>query len=250
VRYAVVPTAIGRTVRRYWLVVIEKADTGGASAGQLRIHLLVDQALVAHAYRDLLGRRREHVVSGASRSPEGCLAAAPLEGAELVIFDLRESEHAGLEWVTELKRRAPHLRVLMLREFLTSDYVGAALSAGVDGALVRTEDASELFLALDALRRGRTFLSRRLGMPRSSLDTGSIERELSSEREVGALNELERRIFEELALGRRAPEIAMLLDLELRQADELERNLRERLDCRSSAELTRLAIRTGILPRD
>jgi DNA-binding NarL/FixJ family response regulator len=231
------------------LVVIEAADTGGASAGQLRIHLLVDQALVAHAYRDLLGRRREHVVSGASRSPEGCLASAPLEGAEIVIFDLRESEHSGLEWVTELKRRVSPIRVLMLREFLTSDYVAAALAAGVDGALVRTEDASELFLALDALKRGQTFLSRRLSLPTSSLDTGSIERELRCEREVGELNELERRVFEELALGRRTPEIAALFDLELRQADELERAVRERLDCSSSAELTRLAIRTGILPR-
>jgi two-component system NarL family response regulator len=228
-------------------VVIEQAESGGT--GQLRIHLLVDQALVAHAYRELLARRREHVVSGASRSPEGCLASAPLENADLVIFDLRESEHAGFGWVTELKRRLPHVRVLMLREFLSSDYVGAALAAGVDGALVRTEDASELFLALDALRRGQTFLSRRLGVPTSSLDTDSSERELHSAREVGLLSEFERRVFEELALGRRAPELAALLDLDLRQALELEANMRERLDCRSSAELARLAIRTGILPR-
>lgn len=231
-------------------MVIERADEGEPNAGQLRIHLLVDQAMVAHAYRELLGRRREHVVSGASRSPEGCLASAPLESADVVIFDLRESEHAGLAWVSELKSRLPQVRVLMLREFLTSDYVGAALGAGVDGALVRTEDVSELFLALDALRRGQTFLSRRLGMPTSSLDTGSTERELRCARAVLALNELERRVFEELALGRRGPEIAALMDLDLRQADELERTLRERLDCSSSAELTRLAIRTGVLPRD
>lgn len=206
--------------------------------------------MVAHGYRDLLSRRREHVVSGASRSPEGCLASAPLENADVVIFDLRESEHAGLAWVAELKRRLPNVHVLMLREFLSSDYVSTALAAGVDGALLRTEDVTELFLALDALRRGQTFLSRRLGLPTSTLDTGSTEREQRCAREVQALTDFERRVFEELALGRRGPEIAALMDLDLRQADELERSLRERLDCSSTAELTRLAIRTGILPRD
>jgi len=216
---------------------------------QLRIHLLVDQALVAHAYRELLARRRDHVVCGMSRSPEGCAEATALERADIVLFDLRESDHAGLAWVSALKRQLPDLRVLLLREFLAPDYIAAALRAGVDGALVRTEDPSELFLALDALRRGQPFLSRRLGMPTTSPDTRSAERERRSAAAVEQLDALERRVFEELALGRRAAEIAALMELDLRQARDLETAVRERLDCRSGTELTRLAIRTGVLPR-
>lgn len=229
--------------------MIESRIEPEAGPHRLRIHLLVDQALVAHAYRRLLARRRDHEVCGATRSPAACLEAAVPERAGVVLFDLRLPEHAGLEWIAELKRRLSGVRVLMLREQLTGDFVRYALESGVDGALVRTEDECQLFLALDALRRGQPFLSQRLGLPRESVDTDSRERDLLGAAAVARFDPLERRVFEEMALGHGTTELAAALHLELERARELEQEVRERLDGRSISELTRLAIRCGILPR-
>ena len=230
--------------------MIDRNDSGldGTGHGRLRLHLCVDQALVAHAYRELLGRRSDHHVCGASRGPTGCLEDAPDEHADIVLFDLREAEHAGLAWIAELKRRLPRVRILMLREFLAPDYVATALNAGVDGALVRTEDPTEIFLAIDALRRGQGFLSRRLGMPGLAPDIASAERASHRLAAVQALDDIERRAFVELALGRGSAHIASTLQMDAESAARLELELRERLDCRSGAELTRLAIDSGVLP--
>ena len=218
--------------------------------GLLPVHLAVDQALVARGYRELLARRWDYVVCGVSRSPEECLESAPLQEARIVLFDLRAPGHEGLGWVTELKRRHPAVRVLMLREYLAPDLVSAALAAGVDAALVRTEDPLELYLALDALRRGQGFLSRRLGLPSPGPDMGGGGRDTHRLAAVQALDHLERRAFVELALGHDSARIAEVLGIDAEAAGELVRELRERLDCASGADLTRLAIRSGVLPVD
>lgn len=217
------------------------------------MHLAVDQRLVAAGYRGLLERRGDLVVTGLSRDPGDCIAAAAAERADVVLVDLREPDRDGLGWVADLKAAVPGVRVLMLRESVTRDQAAHALNAGVDGVLVRTEAVHELFLALDALHRGRVFLTPRLVLPGGDAARAADSRGVDASgndaaESIACLDGVERRAFVELALGREVGDIARALDVEPSRVEELERDLRERLECPGRADLTRLAIDAGVLP--
>jgi DNA-binding NarL/FixJ family response regulator len=62
-----------------------------------------------------------------------------------------------------------------------------------------------------------------------------------------ALARREREVFQLLALGRCNKEVAKELDVSLGTAKKHRENLQRKLDCHSSAELARLAIREGLL---
>lgn len=203
---------------------------------------------MAAAYRVLLQRRTDLRVTGMSRDPEACVRVVPEEGADLVLVDQREPEHAGLDWIADLKRAAPAVRVLMLRESVSPDLAARALNGGVDALLVRTQSPHELFLALDALRRGRAFLTHRLALPGWGPDRIASPADPERLAAVRELDEVERRAFLELALGRDLADVARALGVDEARAAELERALRERLDCPGRADLTRLAIDARVLP--
>jgi two-component system, NarL family, response regulator NreC len=126
-------------------------------------------------------------------------------------------------------------------------FVQQALQAGADGYLSKDSEPEELGLAIEAIRRGDSYLSPKVA---SGVMARAVRGDVGPASEASALGELtprEREVFQLLALGKANKEVAALLGLSLGTVKKHRENLQRKLDCHSAAELARLAIREGLL---
>jgi DNA-binding NarL/FixJ family response regulator len=120
------------------------------------------------------------------------------------------------------------------------------MRAGADGYLSKDSDPTELALGIEAVYEGRPYLSPKVAGTLVSKVRGE-SRSTAAPNSIGSLTQREREVFQLLALGKSNKDIARELDISLGTAKKHRENLQRKLDCHSTAELARLAIREGLL---
>ena len=86
--------------------------------------------------------------------------ASLLEGAvrlqpDLAVVDLSLARGSGLDWLRELRRRCPTLKVIVLSVHDEQSVRSAAIEAGADAFVLKRAIATDLVPAVDAVRRGQ-----------------------------------------------------------------------------------------------
>lgn len=210
-----------------------------------RVYLLVDNKMIRAGLECLLTRGRFNVV-GHDSDPAAALEALRQGIADIALVDLRHPQSDGFHWAVKLREELPEVRILVIRENPAVEQVNLALQSGVDCVLASNGEMPELFIALDSLHRGYTYLSPRLHPTVAA--SGAELPEAFTERSV-ILSEREIEIVCLLALGRTTAEIAESCEIEEDDAGELVLGVGRKLECHSAADFARLAIREGYLPR-
>ena len=220
----------------------EEIQKGGSAA---RVYLLVDSTMIRAGLENVLGRGRFEV-AGACSDPTVALEDLRRGIADIVLVDLRHPQSDGFHWAVKLRKELDGVRILVVRENPAPDQVTLALRSGVDSVICPGGELSELFIALDSLYRGYTYLSPCL-IPMVTASHGGLPQEFA-DRSV-QLSEHEIEIVRLLALGRTANEIAARCETPEEEVEEIVVEVGRKLGCHSAADFTRLAIREGYLPR-
>ncbi len=211
-----------------------------------RVYLLVDSTMIRAGLERLLGSAGIEV-AGECGDPEAALEQVRGRDVDVLLVDLRKPGGDGFTWGIRLREQLPEVPVLVVRENPAPEQVNLALRSGVDCVLAPDEDASELFIAIDTLRRGRTYLSPRL-VP--SVTAKGMQLPRAFVQQSVHLSRLEIEAVRWLALGQTANEVARKCGLPESSMAELISNVGSKLDCHSAADFTRFAIREGFLPRE
>jgi DNA-binding NarL/FixJ family response regulator len=164
---------------------------------------------------------------------------------QLALLDVAMPRRTGLQAARELTRRRPELRVLMLSMHNVFDYFLEAVKAGASGYVLKTVADRDLVLACRAALRGETFIYP--GMVRSLLRE-HIER--AARGETPARDELTARegeVVKLIAEGHTSEEIARELVISPRTVERHRENILAKLGMRNRVELTRYAIRQGLV---
>jgi DNA-binding NarL/FixJ family response regulator len=77
----------------------------------------------------------------------------------LVILDISMPRLKGLAAARKIKQLYPEVKVLMLTMHRDKEYLHEALAVGVDGYLLKEDADVALFAAIEAVRRGQTYVS-------------------------------------------------------------------------------------------
>lgn len=217
----------------------------GTDRASAKVYLLVDNKMIRAGLECLLPRGRFDVV-GHESDPVAALEELRRGIASIVLIDLRHPQSDGFHWAVRLREELPEVRILVIRENPAIEQVNLALRSGVDCVLASNGEMPELFIALDSLHRGYTYLSPRLH-PAVSQAGAELPRAFA-ERSV-VLTEREIEIVRLLALGRTTGEIAESCEIDGDRVGELVQGVGRKLGCHSAADFARLAIREGYLPR-
>ncbi len=78
---------------------------------------------------------------------------------DVVLMDLNMPVLTGLEATRRIRQASKRIKVLILSAFGGDDVVSPCLNAGASGYVQKYHSLSELTLAIDAVRRGGTYLS-------------------------------------------------------------------------------------------
>src|SRR3954453_12698909 len=210
-----------------------------------RILLADDHTVVRGGLRLLLNAQPDlEVVAEASDGAEAVELGLD-ESIHLAILDVTMPRMTGLQAAAELSRRRPELRGLMLSMHDNEQYFFEALKAGASGYVLKTAANRDLIEACRAAMRGEPVLypAAVRALLRSNLDRAAQGKETPAD----PLTPRELEVVKLIGEGHTSEEIAGMLFISKKTVDRHRGNVLKKLGMRNRVELTRYAIRRGLV---
>ncbi|MCM1974387.1 MULTISPECIES: response regulator transcription factor [Streptomyces] len=210
-----------------------------------RILLADDHHLVRRGVRLILDSEPDLTVVAEAGDGAEAIEAARRHRPDLAILDIAMPRLTGLQAARELSRSQPDLRILMLTMYDNEQYFFEALAAGASGYVLKSVADRDLVEACRATMRGEPFLYPGAvnALVRNYLDR---LREGQSP-PARAITDREEEILKLVAEGHTSQEIADILVISVKTVERHRANLLQKLGLKDRLELTRYAIRVGLI---
>jgi DNA-binding NarL/FixJ family response regulator len=202
-----------------------------------------DHPIVLHGLRALLNAEADFRVVAEVADGAAAVRRALDDDIDLAILDVTMPRMTGLQAAAELSNRRPGLRILMLSMHENEQFLFEALRAGASGFVLKTAVDRDLVQACRATMRGETFL---YAGAVTALVRDHLDRARSGE-DFDPLTPREIEVLKLVAEGHTSDEIAELLVISRKTVDRHRANMLEKLGMRDRVELTRYAIRRGLI---
>ncbi|NML44471.1 response regulator transcription factor [Ramlibacter sp. G-1-2-2] len=214
----------------------------------IRVLLVDDNNLFRKGLAALISAHPDFtVVADVSTCKEAVQAALHID-PDVVVTDIALGGVNGLECVAELKRRQPHVRIILLTSLRTEGHVRAALRIGADGYLLKNATIEEVQLALRNVAMGKKYLSP--DVSEHVFDTFlHPQRAQAPISRLDGLTTRERSILQLIAEGRTNKGAAEFLSVSPKTVEKHRATLMRKLGLRNAAELTMVAIELGLVER-
>jgi len=184
------------------------------------------------------------VVAEAADGTEA-VAAAAAGGVDLAVLDIAMPQMTGIQAARQISRSAPDVRILILSMYDNEQYFFEALRAGASGYVLKSVADRDLIEACRAAMRGESFL---YPGAVTALIRDYLERDRRGDRmPQSILTPREAQIAKLIAEGNSAKEIAEILRISVKTVDRHRANVLQKLGLRDRLDLTRFAIRTGLI---
>lgn len=210
-----------------------------------RILLADDHALVRRGVRLILDQQPDLTV--VAEVGDGAAAVATLRetAVDLVVLDVAMPRMTGLQAAREISRRPDPPPILMLSMHDNEQYLFESLRSGACGYVLKSVADRDLVSACRAALRGESFLY-------PGTERVLIREHLERERRGGGrtgtgLTEREDEVVKLIAEGHSSREIARALTISVRTVERHRENILAKLGMRDRTELTRYAIRVGLI---
>jgi DNA-binding NarL/FixJ family response regulator len=210
-----------------------------------RILLADDHEVVRDGLRLVLDSVPDLEVIAVASDGIEAVERARQNDVDLAILDVSMPRMTGLQAARELGRQRRDLRVLMLSMHDDERYFFEALKAGASGYVLKTAANRDLIEACRATMRGEPFLypAAVTALIRDYLDRASRGEEAPED----PLSPREVDVIKLIAEGHTSEEIADMLVISRKTVDRHRANILEKLGMRNRVELTRYAIRRGLV---
>jgi DNA-binding NarL/FixJ family response regulator len=210
-----------------------------------RILLADDHALVRRGLRLILDAEPDLTVVAEAADGTEAVAAATAGGVDLAVLDIAMPQMTGIQAAREISRNAPEVRILILSMYDNEQYFFEALRAGASGYVLKSVADRDLIEACRAAMRGESFL---YPGAVTALIRDYLERDRRGDRMPDSiLTPREEQITKLIAEGNSAKEIAEILSISVKTVDRHRANVLQKLGLRDRLDLTRFAIRTGLI---
>ncbi|SDJ37110.1 response regulator [Streptomyces indicus] len=224
------------------------ADTTGGpnpGAAPIRVLLADDHALVRRGVRLILDSEPDLEVVAEADNGADAVALARTHEPDLAVLDIAMPRMTGLQAARELARVQPGLRTLMLTMYDNEQFFFEALKAGASGYVPKSVADRDLVDACRAAMRGEPFL---YPGTMTTLIRNYLERAHSGEPLPDRpVTEREEEVLKLVAEGHTSKEIADLLYISVKTVERHRANMLQKLGLRDRLDLTRYAIRTGLI---
>ncbi len=208
-----------------------------------RVLVADDHEIVRHGVRLVLDDQPDFTVVAAVADGAEAVKRAVRDDIDLAVLDVSMPKMSGLQVTRELSRRRPSLRIVILSMYDDEQFLFEALKAGASGYVLKSAVDKDIVEACRAAMRGETFLypAALASLVRDRIDEDRLPEGVES------LTAREIEVLKLIAEGNSAKEIAEMLVISVKTVERHRSNILEKLSLRDRIELTRFAIRRGLV---
>jgi DNA-binding NarL/FixJ family response regulator len=209
-----------------------------------RVLVADDHELVRKGLKLVLTAEPDLDVVAEVADGEAAVKRALQDDVDLAILDISMPRKTGLQAALELGRRRPELRILILSMYDNEQFLFEALKAGASGYVLKSGADDDIVIACRAAMRGEPFL-----YPSAvhALIRDFITRADERHEELELLTPRELEVLKLIAEGHTSKEIATTLVLSIKTVESHRANILGKLGMRDRVDLTRYAIRRGLI---
>ena len=212
----------------------------------LRILIADDHEVVRRGLAALLQQQPDWQVCGEAGDGREAVEKAQQLQPDVVILDIGMPSLNGLEATRQMLKANPKARILILTLHDSDQMVRDVLNAGARGFLLKSDAASELVAAVEALGRDKTYFTSKVSpMVLEPHLRGPSGPPLTLSR--SRLTPREREIVQLLAEGKSTKEVAVTLGLSVKTAETHRSNIMRKLQLHSVSDLVLYAVRNNIV---
>jgi len=210
----------------------------------IRILLADDHALIREGLRSLLEKQPDMEVVAEADEGRRAVELVRELSPDVVIMDVTMPRLGGIEATRQITGEFPAVKVIALSIHSRRRFVADMLSAGASGYILKECLFDELVQAIRAVSEGGRYLSPRI----TDVVVDDYVKRLSSgdESPLRSLSGREREVLQLVAEGKSTKQISMELHVSTKTIEANRRQIMEKLDMQSVAELTKYAIREGL----
>jgi DNA-binding NarL/FixJ family response regulator len=206
---------------------------------KIRVLLVEDHRMVREALREVLMKVADMEVVGEAGDAQQCLQLAGQLAPDVIVLDIRLPDLNGIEVASRLRDAGNGARIVALSAFSDKRFVTEMLRSGASAYVTKSAAGTELESAIRAVAAGQGYFSPEIA--------GAMVADVRGAGSAPALSGREAEVLRLIAEGIRSPEIASRLQITVATVEVHRRNLMRKLGMRTVAELTKHAIREGMV---
>lgn len=166
---------------------------------------------------------------------------------EIIVMDLSMPKLDGLEAISLYRKTDPRLKIVVFTAHAEEKYVYQSLHAGAQGYVLKGSSPNELKQAIDFVRQGGCWVSPQFSQ---SIIQNYLNSKWSEDREIQAfdgLSDREEQVLRLMVAGKQTEEISEMLFISPNTVAKHRSSLMGKLGLKNIVELTKFAIRNGII---
>lgn len=213
----------------------------------IRVLLADDHQLMREGLRKLIEATDDIRVIAEANDGARAVELTKSESPDVILMDVSMPNINGIQATRQILTHNPDACILALSNHSTRQFVTEMLNAGASGYLLKSCAFDDLVHAIRAVANHQTYVSPSIPgivfSDHTRTQTGTTDADIMP---VDHLTPREREVLRMVADGHSIKEIAMLLNLSTKTVEAHRRQLMEKLNTESIADLTKIALRAGL----
>lgn len=210
-----------------------------------RILLADDHQITRQGLRSLIDSQSDMEVVAEAQDGRAAIQLTKKLKPEIVIMDVSMPDLNGIEATKRIVSECPGVKIIALSMHSDNLFVSEMLKSGASGYLLKDCAFEELDRAIRAVAAGDTYLSPSISGVVVDNYVQQLEKTKSSKLDE-ILTAREREVLQLIAEGQSTKQTALKLHISVKTVETHRRQIMNKLDIHTIAELTKYAIRKGL----
>jgi two-component system, NarL family, response regulator NreC len=215
---------------------------------RITIVLADDHRVVHEGLRSLIEAEPDLTVVGEANDGLETMRLTETLQPNVLLVDLAMPGLNGLEVTRQIRKRFPHIQVIVLSMHANEAYVAEALRSGAGGYILKESSVTDVIKGIREVAAGRRFLS--VLLSQRSIDDYLERAKTAPLDPYDTLTARERQVLQMTAESQNSTEVGRRLFISPRTVEIHRQNAMRKLGLRNQGELIRYALKKGILPNN
>lgn len=214
-----------------------------------KVLIVDDHRVVIEGIKSALSVSPDLEVIGEALNGHQAIKKAKSLKPDIIIMDISMPDLNGIDATLQIKKMDPHIKIIIFSMYSNREYVIDLFKAGISSYVLKKDPMSDLISAIKAVERGGTYFttisSEILLNYVKELDNSNNN--INNTNGFESLSLREREVFQLLSEGKSIKEIAETLGISRKTVETHKYNIMEKLHAKNITDLTKLAIKKGII---